>query len=67
MTHDANGHCRVSVADGATETSFVTVQFSLGGIGIATDGVEKAKTGHHHLLIDVTEVPAMNSPTPADD
>jgi len=57
----------ISPADGATVSSPVTVQFGLSGIGVAPAGVEKAKTGHHHLLIDVAELPAMDSPIPADD
>jgi len=28
------------------------VQFGLSGMGVAPAGVNKAKTGHHHLLID---------------
>jgi hypothetical protein len=36
----------------ATVTSPFKVQFGLTGMGIAPAGVEKEKTGHHHLLID---------------
>lgn len=57
----------ISPADGATVTSPVTVRFGLSGIGVAPAGVEKAKTGHHHLLIDLKELPDMDSPIPADD
>jgi len=57
----------ISPADGATVTSPVTVRFGLSGIGVAPAGVDKAKTGHHHLLIDVNELPDMDSPIPADD
>ena len=57
----------ISPADGATVTSPVTVRFGLSGIGAAPAGVDKAKTGHHHLLIDVDELPDMDSPIPADD
>jgi hypothetical protein len=42
----------ISPADGATVKSPVTVVFGLKGMGVAPAGVEKAKTGHHHLLID---------------
>lgn len=45
----------------------VTVKFGLAGMGVAPAGVEKAKTGHHHLLIDVTEPIDLENPLPADD
>ncbi len=35
-------------------------------MGVAPAGMEKAKTGHHHLLID-TDVPNLSRPIPADD
>ncbi len=38
--------------DGATVSSPFTVVFGLKGMGVAPSGVEKASTGHHHLLID---------------
>ncbi len=59
----------ISPADGATVKSPVTVLFGLKGMGVAPAGVEKPKTGHHHLLIDV-DAPtgeALNDPLPADD
>jgi hypothetical protein len=46
----------------------VTVKFGLSGMGVAPAGVEKANTGHHHLLIDA-EAPTgenLNQPMPAD-
>ena len=57
----------ISPADGATVQSPVTVQFGLKGMGVAPAGIEKDKTGHHHLLIDVTELPPLDEPIPADD
>lgn len=42
----------VNLNDGDTVTSPVTVIFGLSGMGVAPAGVDKAKTGHHHLLID---------------
>ena len=42
----------VDLEDGATVSSPVTVRFGLKGMGVAPAGTEKAKTGHHHLLID---------------
>jgi hypothetical protein len=37
---------------GATVKSPFKVQFGLSGMGVAPEGVNKAKTGLHHLLID---------------
>ena len=45
----------------------LTVRFGLSGMGIAPAGTVKENTGHHHLLIDVTELPAMDMPMPNDD
>jgi hypothetical protein len=57
----------VSPEDGAQVKSPVTLQFGLRGMGIAPAGVERPDTGHHHLLIDVTELPPDNMPLPAND
>lgn len=54
-------------ADGAVVQSPVTVIFGLAGMGVAPAGVEKENTGHHHLLIDVAELPPLDQPLPADD
>ncbi len=52
--------------DGAEVSSPVTVRFGLSGMGVAPAGVEKAKTGHHHLIID-TKLEDYDNPLPADD
>jgi hypothetical protein len=52
----------VSPADGETVGETFTVVFGLEGMGVAPAGVEKASTGHHHLLIDKEELPAMDQP-----
>ena len=56
----------VSPAHGEVVTSPYKVVFGLSGMGVAPAGVDKAKTGHHHLLID-TGLPDLNRPIPADD
>ena len=56
----------VSPQNGATVSSPVKVIFGLEGMGVAPAGVEKAKTGHHHLIIDA-DLPPANEPVPADD
>lgn len=42
----------VGLVDGATVSSPLTVVFGLGGMGVAPAEVERANTGHHHLLIN---------------
>ncbi len=42
----------INLKDRDTVTSPFKVQFGLIGMGVAPAGVEKEKTGHHHLLID---------------
>ena len=57
----------ISPADGETVSSPVTVKFGLEGMGVAPAGIEMANTGHHHLLIDVEQMPPENLPLPATD
>ena len=45
----------------------MVVRFGLQGMGVAPARVENDKTGHHHLLVNLTELPAMDQPIPADD
>ena len=52
--------------DGAEVSGRVTVRFGLSGMGVAPAGTEKAKTGHHHLLIN-TKLDDYENPIPADD
>ncbi len=42
----------IAPADGATVRSPVRVLFGLSGMGIAPAGIDKARTGHHHLLVN---------------
>jgi len=56
----------ISPKHGEVVTSPVKVVFGLSGMGVAPAGVDKDKTGHHHLLID-TGLPNLNNPIPADD
>ncbi|MEM6640049.1 MAG: DUF4399 domain-containing protein [Pseudomonadota bacterium] len=57
----------ISPADGDVVTSPVRVQFGLRGMGVAPAGIELKNTGHHHLLIDVEELPDLTAPLPASD
>ena len=56
----------VSPAHGEVVGKRFKVIFGLSGIGVAPAGVNKDKTGHHHLLID-TGLPALDRPIPSDD
>lgn len=56
----------ISPADGEHVSSPVTIVFGLEGMGIAPSGVERPKTGHHHLLVDVDALPAAGQPIPSD-
>lgn len=56
----------ISPSDGATVGQEVTVRFGLKGMGVAPAGVDKDKTGHHHLLLDVDTLPPAGQPIPAD-
>jgi hypothetical protein len=42
-----------------------TIRFGLRNMGVAPAGVQKANTGHHHLLIDV-DTPPLNVAIPSD-
>ncbi len=57
----------ISPAHGETVSSPVLVRFGLAGVGVAPAGVERSNTGHHHLLIDMDELPPANEPLPASD
>lgn len=56
----------ISPADGDLVTSPVKVHFGLSGMGVAPAGTDKEHTGHHHLLIDVDELPPLDRPLPKD-
>ncbi len=53
--------------DGGSVKSPVTIRFGLKGMGIAPAGVDIPDTGHHHLLIDMAELPDLDLPLPASE
>jgi len=57
----------ISPKDGAVVGTEVTVQFGLKGMGVAPAGMKKEGTGHHHLLVDVKDMPAAGQPIPKDE
>ncbi len=56
----------IEPTDGAVVSNPVKVVFGLKGMGVAPAGVERDKTGHHHLIIDA-ELPDLKAPIPADE
>jgi len=56
----------VSPKDGETVAQDVLVKFGVKGIEIKPAGDSTPNTGHHHLLIDVSELPPGNAPIPND-
>ncbi|MGE3298361.1 MAG: DUF4399 domain-containing protein [Porticoccaceae bacterium] len=56
----------IAPADGAELPSPVTVQFGLQGMGVAPAGIAAPNAGHHHLLVDVEALPALDQPLPKD-
>lgn len=55
----------IGLHDGDSVPQNVTLHFGLQGMGVAPATIEKANTGHHHLLIDVG-LPPLNEPIPSD-
>lgn len=51
--------------DGLSVPERFTVRIGLRGMGVAPAGVDHARTGHHHLLID-TEPGPPDQPIPSD-
>ena len=57
----------ISPKNGEVVNSPVTVKFGLKGYGIAPAGINFPETGHHHLLVNLTELPDLKSSIPADE
>jgi hypothetical protein len=56
----------VTPENGAYVPTTFIVRFGLEKMGVAPAGVDKANSGHHHLLIDAP-LPPMDQPIPNDD
>ncbi len=52
----------VSPKDGETVPQTFTVKFGLKGMQVSPAGIEKANSGHHHLLIDADTLPDLTKP-----
>src|SRR5262245_14769467 len=55
----------VCPTEGAYVSRKPTIRFGLVNMGVAPAGVEKANTGHHHLMVDVP-LPPLDQPIPND-
>lgn len=56
-----------NLEDGAVVPPTFLVQFSVTGMTIVPAGTDAKDSGHHHLLIDVVELPDPNLPLPMND
>ena len=52
--------------DGATVNGPVKIVFGLSGMGVAPAGIDLPNTGHHHLLVDIENLPDLTKPIPAN-
>ena len=52
----------ISPAHGEEVGKTFSVKFGLKGMGIAPAGIPFENTGHHHLLVDVDELPDLDKP-----
>ena len=57
----------IAPADGEQIAAPVTIKFGLKGMGGAPAGVAREDTGHHHLIINLEELPDLTMPLPASD
>ena len=57
----------ISPQDGDVVDTTFSIKFGLKGMGVAPAGTIKEKTGHHHILIDLTEELDFSQPLPAND
>ena len=56
----------INPSDGDVVTSPVAIKFGVTGMEIVPAGIDKPKSGHHHLLVNVDQLPNMKMPIPAD-
>jgi Domain of unknown function (DUF4399) len=56
----------VAPTDGAYVPLTFPVRFGLVGMGVAPAGIEKANSGHHHLIVDAP-LPSLDEPIPSDE
>ena len=52
--------------DGATVNGPIKIVFGLSGMGVAPAGIDFPNTGHHHLLVDLENLPDLSKPIPVN-
>lgn len=57
----------VSPVDNEVVPQTFKVVFGVSGMGVAPAGVQREKTGHHHLLIDLDVLPDMSQSLPSSE
>ena len=73
IAHTPPKHARVyfeNLQDGQVVASPIKLKFGIEGFGITpagTTGKIRHTAGHHHLLINVEQLPDLNSPIPRDE
>lgn len=56
----------ISPENNSTVTNPVKIVFGASGMKIVPAGVNENFSGHHHLLIDIKELPDLSKPMPSD-
>ena len=54
----------ITPKEGDTVSTKFIIQFGLKNMGVAPAGIVVKNTGHHHLLIDVQQLPSLEEPLP---
>ena len=57
----------IEPGDGSVVSSPVTVKFGATNMAIVKAGDNQEHSGHHHLLIDLEELPPLDAPLPATE
>jgi len=52
----------ITPKDGQTVSKTFTIKFGVMGMSVSPAGVEKANSGHHHLLLDGKKLPDLSKP-----
>lgn len=57
----------VEPADGAVVPATFTIKFGASDVDIVPAGVMQENSGHHHLLVDMDELPDLSAPLPTTE
>ncbi|MEM9118050.1 MAG: DUF4399 domain-containing protein [Cyanobacteria bacterium P01_F01_bin.56] len=57
----------ITPQDGDILTSPFAVKFGLKAMGVAPAGIDKSGTGHHHLFVDLANLPDFDESLPATE